>query len=178
MRSNIGQKDQHKTLFNVWSSIFQIQRPKKVIKALENDQSEVVGMSDMSPATRMAFVLSTVNSCGEYDRLIQGVHENYLRQKMQDQTMEGIVEANNWFCFDDHIQNKINSLQNYAIYPYLVYSFVSWHFSFASMVYPQITYPQKNFEVSQKTATSKMILKNFKKGIVPSMKELERDVKY
>ena len=169
MRSNIGSKDQHKSLFNVWSSVFQIQRPKKVIKMGEQ-QDQVVGMSDTSPATRMENVLEAVNSCGEYDRLIQGVFENYLKQKVQDSSMENIVEANRWFCFDDRVQNKINSLQNYSIYPYLPFGFVSWHFSFASMAYPSVTYPQKQYEVSQKLATTKLIFGQLKKGIATNLR--------
>lgn len=71
LKSNVGQKDQHKTLFNVWASIFQIQRPKKVIKQLSssnNQQKHVIGMSDMSMRTRMMHVLDMVNSCGEYEK--------------------------------------------------------------------------------------------------------------
>lgn len=171
MRSSIGQKDQHKSLFNVWSAIFQIQRPKKVLKVTDGDQpKQIVGMSDMTAGTRMDHVLETVNSCGEYDRLIQGVHENFLRQKMQDPDMEGIIEANRWFCFDDRVQRKINTLQNYAIYPYLVYGFVSWHFSFSSMAYPSIMYPHKQYEVSQKLTTTKQIFGSLKKGISSSLR--------
>lgn len=171
MKSNIGQKDQHKGLFSVWSSIFQIQRPKKVIKtASDQQQRQVVGMTDMSAATRMEHVLDCVNSCGELERLIQGVFENFLRQKMQDPNMEGIVEANRWFCFNDRIQNKINSIQNYSIYPYLFFGFVSWHFSFSSMVYPQISYPHKQYEVSQKLNTTKQIFSSLKKGIVSNIR--------
>lgn len=171
MKSNIGQKDQHKSMFNVWTAIFQVQRPKKVIKKTSGEQQcQVVGMSDMSATTRMEHVLETVNSCGEYDRLIQGVFENFLKQKMADPNLEGVVEANRWFCFDDRIQKKINSVQNYSIYPYLVFGFVSWHFSFASMAYPQIAYPQKQYEVSQKTATTKLVLSNLRKGIVPNLR--------
>lgn len=69
LKSNVGQKDQHKTLFNVWSSIFQIQRPKKVIKQSSNDQQKkIIGMTDMSMRTRMMYVLDMVNSCGEYEK--------------------------------------------------------------------------------------------------------------
>jgi chromosome transmission fidelity protein 18 len=69
LKSDVGQKDQHKTLFNVWASIFQIQRPKKVIKQTEtSEQKEVIGMSDMSIKTRMSSVLDAVNSCGEYEK--------------------------------------------------------------------------------------------------------------
>lgn len=100
-----------------------------------------------------------------YFRLGQGVFENFSKQKIQDSNMAAVVEASKWFCFNDLIQNKINSLQNYIIYPYLQFAFVCWHFCFSSMAYPQITYPQKQYEVSQKISTSKQIFESLKKGI-------------
>lgn len=69
LKSNIGQKDQHKTLFNVWSSIFQIQRPKRMITHSESrDQKQVVAMSDTSYKRRMTHILEMVSSCGEYEK--------------------------------------------------------------------------------------------------------------
>lgn len=85
---------------------------------------------------------------------------------MNDSNMTAVVEASKWFCFNDLIQHKINSLQNYIIYPYLQYAFACWHFCFSSMAFPQITYPQKQYEVSQKLTTSKQIFESLKKGIV------------
>lgn len=163
LNSNIGQKDQHKSLFTAWNSIFQIQRPKKIIKNSESN-GRVISNSDMSIRTRMANVLDTISSCGEYEKLAQGVHENFLKQKIHD-NIDGIVEACNWFSFNDRVQHKINSLQNYVMYPYLPYAFVSWHFIFASLTYPQISYPQKQYEVSQKLITVKQIFNSLKKGI-------------
>lgn len=169
MRSNIGSKDQHQSLFYVWRAIFQIQRPKKVIKEDSNDR-EVVGMSDMSVSTRMKNILETIQSSGEYEKLTNGIFENFLKQKFQDSMMQGIVEANRWFIFNDQIQTKINKIQNYSIYPYLPFAFVCWHFVFGSLSYPQITYPQKQYEVSQKIATTKMIFDSLKKGMKSNLR--------
>ncbi|CRL05020.1 CLUMA_CG018188, isoform A [Clunio marinus] len=164
-KSNIGEKDQHKSIFNIWSSIFQIQRNRKFIQTSNEQKQEMVGMSEISDRTRMDHVLKTVHSSSEYDRLIQGVHENFLTQKISDQTMSTVVEAHNWFCFNDHIQSKINNIQNYSIYSYLAYGFVGWHFLFATLTYPQIHFPHKSYEISQKKASTKMIFGTFKKGI-------------
>ena len=79
---------------------------------------------------------------------MQGVHENYLSQKMPDQNLIGVVEAANWFCFSDMVQKQINSLQNYTVYPYLQFGFIQWHLLFASLAWPKITFPNKDFEVS------------------------------
>lgn len=99
-------------------------------------------------------------------RLTQGVHENFLRQKIQDGgSMNGVVEASQWFCFNDRIQSQINSLQNYTMYPYLQYAFISWNFTLASLSYPQINYPHKQYEVMQKLNNAKQILGSLRKGI-------------
>lgn len=80
-------------------------------------------------------------------RLLTGVYENYLKQKMPDPNMTGVAEANEWFCFSDRIQQYINQHQNYSVYPYLQFGFVVWHFLFASMAWPKIHFPNQSYEV-------------------------------
>ena len=66
---------------------------------------------------------------------------------MPDPNLKGVVEAAQWFCFSDKIQNQINHLQNYTVYPYLQYGFVVWHLLFASLAWPKINFPTKGYEV-------------------------------
>lgn len=71
LKSNIGQKDKHKGLFEIWSTVFQIQRPK-VNAVTENGDpnSSVLNVAivDTSLKTRVENVLSVVHSGGDYDR--------------------------------------------------------------------------------------------------------------
>ncbi|XP_055546969.1 chromosome transmission fidelity protein 18 homolog [Wyeomyia smithii] len=171
LKCNVGQKDRHKGLFGIWSAIFQIQRPKKTLVEDENSANDaIVTLTDMSPATRMVNILDVIHMAGDYDRLTQGVFENYLQQKMPDPNMVGVAEAGSWFCFNDRVQQMINHQQNYSIYPYLMYAFVSWHFLFAGLVWPKINFPNKGFETSQKLATCKLILTGLRKGLSAQLK--------
>lgn len=79
---------------------------------------------------------------------MQGVYENFLHQKMPDPNMNGIVDALQWFCFNDLLHRQINQQQIYTVYPYLQYAFVSWHLLFASLAWPKINFPTKGFEVN------------------------------
>lgn len=81
---------------------------------------------------------------------MNGVHENYLTQKMPDPNMTGVAEATEWFCFSDRVRQHINHTQNYSVYAYQQFGFVAWHFLFASLVWPKITFPSQGFEVSKK----------------------------
>ncbi|XP_053694619.1 chromosome transmission fidelity protein 18 homolog [Sabethes cyaneus] len=171
LKCNVGQKDQQKGLFGIWSAIFQIQRPKKTLIEDKNSANDaIVTLTDMSPATRMVNILDVIHMAGDYDRLTQGVFENYLHQKMPDPNMVGVAEAGSWFCFNDRLQQMINHQQNYSIYPYLTYGFVMWHFLFAGLVWPKINFPNKGFETSQKLATCKLILTGLRKGLSAQLK--------
>lgn len=44
---------------------------------------------------RMGRVLKTVQSYGDYDRLCQGVHENYLHMKMRDSRFQSVSSVFN-----------------------------------------------------------------------------------
>jgi chromosome transmission fidelity protein 18 len=43
-----------------------------------------------SPAARFRNILHAVHACGDYDRLQQGVFENYLNIKFKDSRMENV----------------------------------------------------------------------------------------
>lgn len=147
LNSNFGSKDRNQGLFDVWGAIFQIKRPQKRLETNNNEEAQVV-LGNMSKATRMNNVLAVVHAGGDYDRLMQGVYENFLKQKMPDPDLVGVVEACHWFCFSDILNQQINHLQNYTLYPYLQFPFVVWHLLFASMSWPQITFPHQGFDVS------------------------------
>ncbi|XP_058059277.1 chromosome transmission fidelity protein 18 homolog [Anopheles bellator] len=171
LKCSVGQKDRKKGLFSIWSSIFQIQRPKKTITEDPNATlTELVTLTDMSATTRMSNVLGVVSMAGDYERLMQGVYENYLHQKMPDADMCGVAEATEWFCFNDRLQRTVNQLQNYSVYPYLAYAFVMWHYLFATLSWPKINFPSKGYEHSQKLLGTKLVLTGLRRGLSAHLK--------
>lgn len=167
LKSDIGQKDMQKSLFVIWESIFQvsttvthffltsnlmyylkIQRPRRTLEESKNDKSEqIVSMTDTSTKSRMANVLDVIHMNGDYSRLMIGVFENYLKQKMPDPNMNGVAEGADWFCFSDRLNQFINHKQNYSVYSYMQYGFVAWHLLFASVAWPKINFPRQGYEV-------------------------------
>lgn len=129
-KTSIGQKDQQKGLFSVWNDIFCVTRKSQTLK------------------DRTKYTLNTVNSFGDYEKLTQGIFENYTLVKVRDPTLDGTCAALEWFCFSDFLNNIVHTAQNYSLFSYLQYAFVVWHFVFASATRPKIAFPSKNFEVS------------------------------
>lgn len=177
-KSNIGQKDMQKGLFAVWQDIFLIERPKVKIASLERGMKDVERDKlyvDSSLRSRMRKVVDTVNSFGDYERLMQGVFENYPHMNIKDSSLVGTSRAVEWFCYCDILYRHIYSLQNYSLSTYLQYAFVTWHFVFGTSKWQKLTYPNKAYEVSSVfnlfchqrmyivyTGSSRKIAKNFK----------------
>lgn len=96
----------------------------------------------------MEKVLKTVNSFGDYEKLAQGVFENYVTMKVKDSSLESTCESLEWFCFSDMLNKQIYTLQNYSLMSYLQYAFVMWHFAFGTHNWNKLNYPSAGYEVS------------------------------
>ena len=81
---NLGTKDSQKSSLKVLDEIFFIPRG-----ANENESKQTVS----SPAQRFRIILGSVQSCGEYDRVVAGVFENYINMKFKDNAMENVVKV-------------------------------------------------------------------------------------
>ncbi|XP_069699964.1 chromosome transmission fidelity protein 18 homolog isoform X2 [Periplaneta americana] len=176
-KSNVGQKDVQKSLFNVWHEVFQIQRSKRrtcstavrdgSLEPMPDLNSPEMKFGDMSLTSRMHSVLRTVQCCGDYDRLMQGVYENYLNMSFKDSRLEAVSLGMEWFCTADVMSHKIHTSQNYILMPYQPFVFVMWHFLFSSLSWPKITYPSAGYEASMKEQRNRLILRELMQGMAP-----------
>ncbi|KAK3915579.1 Chromosome transmission fidelity protein 18-like protein [Frankliniella fusca] len=178
-QSNVGLKDVQKGLFSVWQEIFQIQRSKGGFTQAANDAAKTSNGENRTPdvkggdsaiATRIQRVLRTVQSHGDYNRLVQGVFENYLNMKLRDSSLNGLVKGLDWFSTTDLLNTQIMSTQNYILMPYMAYAFPVWHILFAGLAWPKINYPNASYEASVKEGHTKQILGEMVKGMSPSVR--------
>ena len=71
---NVGSKDSHKSALKVLDDIFAIPRG-------ENDRDSKQKIS--SVGERYKKILATIQSCGEYERVVGGVFDNYVNMKFK-----------------------------------------------------------------------------------------------
>ncbi|XP_021940234.1 chromosome transmission fidelity protein 18 homolog isoform X2 [Zootermopsis nevadensis] len=178
-KSSIGLKDVQKGLFTVWREVFQIQRPKRktystasvarngILEPMPDLNSPEMKFGDMSLASRMHSVLQTVQSCSDYDRLVQGVYENFLNMSFRDNHLNAVSLGLEWFCAADVLSHKIHTTQNYVLMPYQPFGFVAWHFLFASLSWPKIAYPSAGYEMSVREQRARQVLKELMRGMAP-----------
>lgn len=149
----------------MWTAIFQIPKSYKNIANFDG-RSEIPIASNLS--LRMKNVMDAVCMHNEYEKLMQGVFENYLHFRVAG--VEGAIEILNWFSFNDKLLYQINKEQTYGTYMYLPFAFASWHLSLSSLSWPKINYPNKSYEITQKLNATKSLMETLMKGLSSSVR--------
>lgn len=115
-------------------------------------------------------VLSDVIAHGEYDRLMTGVFELYLKCKFYDDTkMSKVNKALDWLAFADRCNSGsyMEHLTGYEPYPLLMA-----HRLFAAPVHPGFKFPRQDYEEYQRKAVNEQIMTDYRAKLAPSIRSL------
>jgi len=83
-RADVGQKDVQKSHFSVWRQHFETPRASAKVRLGGKE------VSAASEPARFQAMLAATHACGEYDRLMAGVHEMYLSIKFKDSHLHNV----------------------------------------------------------------------------------------
>ena len=174
-KSNVGQKDARKSLRKLWEELFQIPRSsskRKFVGSIDisgNNEEFVQEESLSTLSARYTNILKSVQSCGDYEKMMQGAFENYLLVKFKDHmNLLNVRLGNEWMQFYDLMQQQLMHSQNYSTMGYLPYTFVAFHLYFAaSGPKPQINWPNIQFEMKTKLQKSKHIVESMIADMLP-----------
>ncbi|KAI5090281.1 chromosome transmission fidelity protein 18-like, partial [Silurus meridionalis] len=166
---SIGLKDQNKGLFSVWQEIFQLPRLKR--KRIGGDPHggfEEAGLKDVTQ--RLQHILHLASSCGEHEKLTQGLYDNFLSMKLKDPSLLGVCSGLDWLCFSDLVNECVLHGQNYSLMRYLPFLPAAFHHLFAANSVPRISYPNSHYEGLMKTQHTKNALVAMVAEIPPSIR--------
>uniref|UniRef100_F6PPP3 AAA+ ATPase domain-containing protein n=1 Tax=Ciona intestinalis TaxID=7719 RepID=F6PPP3_CIOIN len=172
---DIGQKDQHKSIFYVWNEIFQLPKNQRfvnlcnkrftnfIFRKIDQDSQTVQqrmleGQKVSQYSSRFYHILNIVSSCGEYEKTLQGVFDNFLLMKFKDSGILAINKAYEWLLLQDQINLHISSIQEWVLMRYTPYLFVFFHLLFACIAPPRIQFPQTEQENRKKLQKSENLL--------------------
>ncbi|CAH0720464.1 unnamed protein product, partial [Brenthis ino] len=122
---------------------------KSVMQALQ----AIFTINDTDPNA----IMKTVQAAGEYDRLVDGIFENYLSARV-DARLLIACETTSWLRFYDTVHSWILRNQNYSLYSLLPLCIVRCHTVLASRQGLKVRFPMQAQEMSRKKAELDSIL--------------------
>ncbi|XP_041363858.1 chromosome transmission fidelity protein 18 homolog [Gigantopelta aegis] len=172
---SIGQKDAQKSLFYVWQQIFTMPRPKRTnfvnVHDIEEGQAAKTKTSNTSPAMRFQHVLCVVQAAGEYEKMVQGLFENYLAAKTKDTYLAELTLATDWLCDVDLISEYTAHQQDYQLMKYVPYLAVTFHLLYASFQPPKIQFPRSQYENWMKQTKCVNLVTSLMTDMPPAVKK-------
>ncbi|XP_030068799.1 chromosome transmission fidelity protein 18 homolog [Microcaecilia unicolor] len=179
----IGLKDHNKGLFSVWQEIFQLPKlqrkrigqdvslPNHFVSGDENEALNVLGQIPLSAVSqRFHHILRVTASTGEYEKLTQGLYDNFLNMKVKDPSLGTVCLALDWLEFTDILNVAVLHGQNFQLMRYLPFLPVLFHLFFASSNVPRISYPNSHFEAQTKLNQMQNLLSSMICEINPSIR--------
>ncbi|XP_077462157.1 chromosome transmission fidelity protein 18 homolog [Stigmatopora argus] len=163
---SVGQKDQNKGLFHLWQEIFQLPRTKR--KRIGQSFEEVPGSG--AGSQRFQHILDLASSSGEYEKVSQGLYDNYLSMRVRDPNLQNVCDALDWIGFSDRLNQVIMHGQNFTLMKYLPFLSVAYHFLFAHPHVPRISYPHSHHEATTHLQASRNALSTMMSDIPASIR--------
>ena len=138
--SAVGLKDSGTTLQTVWNDLF--------IPLAAKVRRKTAGIDDGRYVTRL---MNSVQACGDYDKVVQGLFEHYPNLKPLDASLTNVCKMHDWLGYYDRISSKIDETQEYELMGYLPFAIVPWysHMSAPANSAKPAEWPKADYEVSQ-----------------------------
>lgn len=152
-QTSVGTKDSQRSLFSVWDEMFTIPRPEKPgIGAKGGNEAA------NSIPFRYKKILGSVSNCGEYDRLIGGVFENYLAMKFKDCGLQNLVSGLEWMTHFDLLHKEALHSQTWSLMGHFAYPLVAMHLLFATSNKQRVNFPTQRTDANAKLLRSENVL--------------------
>ncbi|KAL8122027.1 uncharacterized protein LOC141659384 [Apium graveolens] len=141
----VGRKDTSKSFFDIWKEIFQKKKVKQERKSL-NSCKNVFNEFD--------YLHSLISNRGDYDLVIDGIHENMLQLHYHDPMMQKTVKCMQNLGASDIIHQYIMRTQKMSLHVYQPAIVISIHGVIAQVEKPNIEWP-KSFQRFRTTLMEK-----------------------
>ncbi|KAL8260028.1 hypothetical protein R6Q59_027981 [Mikania micrantha] len=129
----IGRKDTSKSVFDIWKEIFQKRKLKGVRKSIDSCRSTVNEFTSLH---------SLISNCGNYDLILDGIHENMLQLSYHDPVLKKTVKCLHSLEVSDIFNQYIMRTQKMSLQGYQPAIAISIHGVVSQVEKPNIQWPK------------------------------------
>ncbi|KAJ0518376.1 putative AAA+ ATPase domain, ATPase, AAA-type, core [Helianthus annuus] len=129
----IGRKDTSKSVFDIWKEVFQKRRLKGVRKSIDGCRSSFNEFTSLH---------SLISNCGNYDLILDGIHENILQLNYHDPVMKKTVKCLNNLEISDILHQYLMRTQKMSLLVYQPAIAIAIHGVVSQVEKPNIQWPK------------------------------------
>ncbi|XVF84667.1 hypothetical protein PTKIN_Ptkin17bG0055900 [Pterospermum kingtungense] len=129
----VGRKDMSKSAFDIWKEIFQKRKAKRDRRS-NSSSGGFYGEFD--------FLHSLISNRGDYDVILDGIHENILQLQYHDPVMQKTVKCLNSLGTSDLMQHYVMRMQQMSLQVYQPFVAITLHRIVAQVQKPTIEWPK------------------------------------
>ncbi|XAR62771.1 hypothetical protein NMG60_11017642 [Bertholletia excelsa] len=156
----VGRKDSSKSVFDIWREMFQKRKSKRERK-FGNDSNSV--------SSEFEFLHSLISNRGDYDLILDGVHENILQLRYHDPAMQKTVKCLQGLGDSDLIHQYVMRTQQMSVHAYQPSIAIAVRRLVAQHEKPNIEWP-KSFQRYRTTLMEKVeCLQSWRNRISPTI---------
>ncbi|KAJ1984711.1 Chromosome transmission fidelity protein 18 [Dimargaris verticillata] len=190
-RAPVGVKDMQRSLFQLWGRVFTPATAQRLGVSLAPPPTQATGAagatalpsSTATPSIRIkgqAFqreyttnLLHDLAASHEYEKLIAGCFENYLKLRFHDTYFDKIVQVGDWLAFYDQLNTSLyragpsGSHAQAALHNYMPYPFLYFHRALANPFAKtmEFSYPRVDYEMHLRQKTCHGTLLSVLQGV-------------
>uniref|UniRef100_F6HCZ5 Chromosome transmission fidelity protein 18 homolog n=1 Tax=Vitis vinifera TaxID=29760 RepID=F6HCZ5_VITVI len=154
----VGQKDMSRSIFDIWKEIFQNRKMKRA-KRSDNCCS---GMSN-----GFDFLYPLISNRGDYDLILDGIHENIFQLHYHDPIMQKTVKCLNTLGISDLVHQYVMRTQQMSLNVYQPLTAISLHRLIAQVQKPIIEWPKSFMRYRTTFMEKRDILRSWHNKIAP-----------
>ncbi|WVQ77322.1 hypothetical protein IAR50_007006 [Cryptococcus sp. DSM 104548] len=160
--TSLGLKDTSTTLQSAWNALF-IPLPAKKRRAQGIDSERYLPR-----------LIPIIQSCGEYEKVVQGAFEHYPHLKPLDGTLGNVTKTLDWVAFTDRLQGRIGSDQAWELMGYVPWSLGAWfpHMAAQANGAKPAEYPKADYDAYQSRTANELVTTQFTTLLPPIYRTL------
>ncbi|PRQ35872.1 putative ATPase, AAA-type, core, P-loop containing nucleoside triphosphate hydrolase [Rosa chinensis] len=156
----VGRKDMSRGVFDVWKEIFQKRKPKRQQRT--NNSCGII-------SSEFDSLHSLISHRGDYDLIVDGLHENVLHLPYHDPVMQKTVKCLNSLGVSDLMNKYIMRTQHMSLYAYQPVIAIIVHRLVAQVQRPNIEWPKSYYRYRTMLMEKVDSLKSWYNTIPPSI---------
>jgi len=110
-------------------------------------------------------------SSGQYEKVAQGLFENYLQVRFKDPSFEVVVSGTEWLEFSDFVEQAVLQRQSYILQGYSPFLSVAFHLFYASQAHSKLRYPSSQYESHLRETKTKNLVNTIKNESSPHIRQ-------